>query len=127
MTAIALAACSGGGGDPGTCNASAETCAAAGGSGSSGSTGGAGGTGSTGTGTGTGGSGTGSGTSIGSPVLVTNQQITERITCLQIEALNGGDKQKAWLAIQEAYVRGAKYLDGNTQDGVPCSSYGYPP
>lgn len=122
LTALFLAACGGGGVDPGACSGSPKFCAGLtnGGSGFSSNTGG------TGTGT-SAGAGTGS-TDGGSttPVYITNAQLQTGVSCTDIMQANGGRTANAWLVIQDAYQRGASNLDGDPQNGVPCDSYGFP-
>lgn len=117
VVALILAGCGGGGGDPGACSGSAQYCAGIGSGGSSGSGSSAGGSGSS-PGGGDGGATT--------PVYVTNVQLQAGVSCTDIMQANGGRTARAWMAIQDAYQRGATNLDGDPQNGVPCDSYGFP-
>ena len=98
-----LYACGGGGGNPGTCNASAETC------GQQGSSTGA-----------PSGSGSGTGDQVTPVVLVSENQL-KTVTCAQILSLNGGNTNNTFFAAQDAFNRGATQLDSEPKDGIPCN------
>ena len=89
--ALCLASCGGGGGNPGTCSGSNEVC------------------------------GRGTADATAAPAFISVPAASlDKITCLEILALNRGDKVAALASAQDAYGRGQTRLDGD-KDGIACN------